>query len=123
MYISPAWGDALLKPIVTKFGNSLYLTEVLNRSKCGVDWFGSFSSGEVQHLHFAKGTSGPYHSSATAFARDQEYENVDEFEIRHVELSLHDQEVTRTDELFVITVSKIINTNAEVTSDKELMRS
>jgi len=45
----------------------------INRSKFGVDWFGSFSSGEVQNLHFAIGTtSGLYHCSATALARDQE---------------------------------------------------
>jgi len=43
----------------------------INRSKFGVDWFGSFSSGEVQKLHFAMGTtSGPFHCSATALARD-----------------------------------------------------
>jgi len=50
VYISPTWGDAPLEPIANKFGNSLYLTEVINRSKFGVDWFSSFSSGQVQNL-------------------------------------------------------------------------
>jgi len=69
VYISPTWGDAPLKLIATKLGNSLYLTELINRSKCGVDWFSS--SGEVQNLRFAIGTtSGPYHCSAAALARD-----------------------------------------------------
>jgi len=49
MYISPTWGDVPLEPIATKFGNSLYLTEIINRSKFGVDWLGSFGSGEVQN--------------------------------------------------------------------------
>jgi len=70
VYISPTWGDASLKPIATH-DNSLYLTEVINRSKFGVDWFSSFGSGEVQNLRFAIGTtSGPYHCSAAALARD-----------------------------------------------------
>jgi len=70
-YVSPTWGDAPLEPIATKFGNSLYLTEVINRLKCGVDWFSSFGSGEVQKFRFAIAiTSGPYHSSAAALARD-----------------------------------------------------
>jgi len=71
VYISPTWGDAPLEPITTKFSNSLYLTKVINRSKFGVDWFSSFGSGEVQNLMFAIGTTtGPYHCSATALARD-----------------------------------------------------
>jgi len=70
VYISPTWGDAPLAPIATKFDNSLYLTEV-NRSKFGVDWYGSFGYGEVQNLPLSTGTtSGPYHCSATALARD-----------------------------------------------------
>jgi len=48
VYISPTWGDAPLEPITTKFSSSLYVTEVINPSKFGVDWFGSFGSGEVQ---------------------------------------------------------------------------
>jgi len=36
--ISATWGDAPLEPIATKFGNSLYLTKVINRSKFDVDW-------------------------------------------------------------------------------------
>jgi len=28
-------GDAPLEPIVTKFGNSVYLTDIINRSKFG----------------------------------------------------------------------------------------
>jgi len=71
MYISPTCGDAPLEPIATKFGKSHYLTEVINRSKFGVDWFSSFGSGEIQKLMFAIGTTtGPYHCSATALARD-----------------------------------------------------
>jgi len=71
VYISPTWGDAPREPIATKFGNSLYLTEVIDRSKFGVDWFSSFGSGEVQNLRFAIGTaSGPYHCSAAALTRD-----------------------------------------------------
>jgi len=71
VYISPTWGDAPLKPISTKFGNSLHLTVVINRSKFGVDWFSSFGSREVHNLRFAIGTtSGPYHCSAAALARD-----------------------------------------------------
>jgi len=71
VYISPTWGDAPLEPIATKFGNSLYLTEVINRSKFGVDWLGNFGSGEVQNLRLPIGTtSGPYHCSPTALARD-----------------------------------------------------
>jgi len=73
-YISRTWRDARLEPIVTKFGNSFYLAEVINRSKFGVDWLGSFSSGKVPNLHFAIGTtSGPYHCRATALARDWLY--------------------------------------------------
>jgi len=54
-----------------KFGNFLYLTEVINRSKFGVDWYGSFGSGEVQNVPFPTGkTSAPYHCSANVFARD-----------------------------------------------------
>jgi len=48
VYISPTLGDALLEPIATTFCNSLYLTDVINRSKFGIDWYGSFGSGEVQ---------------------------------------------------------------------------
>jgi len=71
VYISRTWGDAPLKPIATEFGNSLYITEVINRSKFGVDWFSRFGSGEVQNLTFAIGTTtGPYHCSAAALARD-----------------------------------------------------
>jgi len=71
VFISPTWGDAPLEPIATKFGSSLYLTEVINRLKFGVDWFSSFGSGEVHKLMFAIGTTtGPYHCSATALARD-----------------------------------------------------
>jgi len=71
VYISPAWGDAPLEPIATKFGNSFYLTKVINRSKFGVDWFSSFGSGDLQNLMFAIGTtSGPSHCSATALASD-----------------------------------------------------
>jgi len=71
VYISPTWGDAPLQPIATKFGNSLHLTKAINRSKFGVDWFSSFGSGEVHNLAFAIGTTtGPYHCSATALARD-----------------------------------------------------
>jgi len=71
VYISLTWGDAPLEPIATKFGNSLYLTEVISRSKSGVDWYGSFGSGEVHNLPFPiETTSGPYHCSATALARD-----------------------------------------------------
>jgi len=71
VYISPTWGDASLEPTATKFGNSLYLTELSNRSKFGVDWFCSFGSGEVQNLMLAIGrTTGPYHCSAAALARD-----------------------------------------------------
>jgi len=50
---------------------SLYLTKVINLSKFGVDWFGSFGSGEAQNSPFPIGTTtGPYHCSATALARD-----------------------------------------------------
>jgi len=68
---SPTWGDAPLELIATKFANSLYLTEVINLSKCGVDWCSSFGSGEVPNLPFPIGTtSGPYHCSANALAGD-----------------------------------------------------
>jgi len=71
VYISPTWGDAPLELIATKFGNSLYLTDVINRSKFGVDWYSSLGSGEVQNVRFAIGTtSGPHHCSAAALARD-----------------------------------------------------
>jgi len=61
MYISPTWGDAPLQTIATKFGNSLYLTEVINRSQFGVDWYSSFGSGEVKNLPFPIRTiTGPY---------------------------------------------------------------
>jgi len=55
VYISPTWGDAPLEPIATKFGNSLYLTEVISRLIFGVDWFSSFGSGEAQNLMFLIG--------------------------------------------------------------------
>jgi len=38
VYISPTCGEAPLEPIATNFGNSLYLTEVINRSEFGVDY-------------------------------------------------------------------------------------
>jgi len=66
LYISPTWGDAPLTPIETKFDNSLYVSEVINRSKFGFDWYCSFGfgSGEVQTLPFPIGTiTGPYHCS------------------------------------------------------------
>jgi len=54
-----------------QIGNSIYLTEVINHSKFGVDWFSSFGSGEVQNSPFSIGTTaGPYHCSAIALARD-----------------------------------------------------
>jgi len=59
VYISPT-GDAPLERIATKFGNSLYLTEVINRSKFGVDWYGSVGSEEMQNMPFPIGTTiGP----------------------------------------------------------------
>jgi len=64
-------GRGSLEPILTKFGNSLYFTDVINRSQVGVDWFGSFGSGEVQNLPCPIGTiTGPYHCSAAALASD-----------------------------------------------------
>jgi len=69
--IYDVFGDTPLEPIATKFGNSLNLTEVINRSKFGDDWNGSFGFGVVQHLPFLIGTkTGSYHCSATALARD-----------------------------------------------------
>jgi len=57
--------------MATKFGNSLYIPEVINSLKFGVDWFSSFGSGEVQNLTFAIGTTTDhYHSSTAALARD-----------------------------------------------------
>jgi len=71
VHISLTWGDAPLEPIATKFGNSIYLTELINRSIFGVDWYRIFGSGEMQNLPFPIGTTiGPYHCSATALARD-----------------------------------------------------
>jgi len=68
--------DAALEPIANKFGNSLYLSELINRSKFGVDWFSNFGSGKVHNLMFVIGTkSGPYHCSATALARDNRIPN------------------------------------------------
>jgi len=40
-------GETPVEPIAIKYGNSLYLTEEINRSKFGVDWYSSFGSGEV----------------------------------------------------------------------------
>jgi len=72
VYISSTLGDAPLEPFVTKFGNSLYLTVVINHLKFGVDWDNSFGSGEVQILPFPIGTiTGPYHCSAAALASDK----------------------------------------------------
>jgi len=52
---------------------SIYITELINRSKFGVDWFSSFGYGEMQNLMFAIGTTtGPYHCSATVLARDSD---------------------------------------------------
>jgi len=60
-----------LESIATKFGNSLYLTGIINRLQLGADWYGSFGSAEMQNLPFPIGTtSGPYHCSATALTRD-----------------------------------------------------
>jgi len=71
VYISPTWGDAPPEPIATKFGSSLYFTDVINRSKFGIDRYGSFDSVEVHNLPFHIWTiTGPYHCSATALARD-----------------------------------------------------
>ena len=47
LYISPTWGAAPVEPIATKFGNSLNPTDVIIRSKFGIDWYSSFGSGEV----------------------------------------------------------------------------
>jgi len=72
VYILRNWGDAPPEPIATKFGISLYKTEVINISKFGVDWFSNFGSGEVQNLTFDIGTTtGPNHCSAAALARDE----------------------------------------------------
>jgi len=72
IYIPLTWGEAPVQPIWAKFGNSLYITEVINRSKFAVDWFSSFGSGEVQNSPCPIGTTttGPYHCRATALARD-----------------------------------------------------
>jgi len=60
VYISPTWGETPLEPIATTFGNSLYLTKVINRSKFGIDWYGSFGSGEMQNLPLPiRTTTGP----------------------------------------------------------------
>ena len=47
LFISAAWGAAPVKPISTKFGNSFYPTDVIIRSKFGIDWYSSFGSEEV----------------------------------------------------------------------------
>jgi len=49
-------GDAPLEPIATKFNNSFYLTYLINRSKFGIDWYGSFGSGKMQNLLVPIGT-------------------------------------------------------------------
>jgi len=60
--------------MVTKFGNSLYLNDVISRSKFGIDWYGSFGSGEVHNLPLPIGTiSGPYHCSAAVLASDEQH--------------------------------------------------
>ena len=47
MFISPTWGAAPVELITKKFENSFYLTDVIIRSKFGIDWYSSFDSGEV----------------------------------------------------------------------------
>ena len=44
LYISPTWGAAAVESIAAKFGKSLYLTDVIIRSKSGIDWYSSFGS-------------------------------------------------------------------------------
>jgi len=74
VYISPTWGEAHLELIATKFGNSLYLTEVINHSTFGVNCYRSFGSGEVQNLPFPiEAITVPYHCCATVLARDYNY--------------------------------------------------
>jgi len=71
VYNSPTWGDTPLEPIATKFGNFFHLTEVINPSQFGVDWYGSFGSGVVQNFPFPIGTrTGLYLCSAAALARE-----------------------------------------------------
>jgi len=66
VYFSPTWGDVPLEPIATAFGNSLHLSEVINRSKFGVDWYGCFGFEEVNHLPLPVGT-------ITALASDKRF--------------------------------------------------
>ena len=39
---------AFVELIATKFGNSLYLTDVIIRAKFGIDWYSGFGSGECK---------------------------------------------------------------------------
>jgi len=64
-------GRRLPEPIATKLGNSLYLIDVINLSKFGIDWYGSFVSGEVHNLPFPIGTiTGPYRCRTAVLASD-----------------------------------------------------
>ena len=57
------WKATPVELNATKFGNSLRLTDVIILSKFGIDWHGSFRSGEVQSLPPPIGTKNPpYHT-------------------------------------------------------------
>ena len=59
------WRNAPNQPIATKFGKFVFLTNIINLAKFGVDQFSNFGTGEVQTLPSPIGlTSGPYHTAA-----------------------------------------------------------
>ena len=59
------WGSAPSLLMSSKFGRHIFLANVINRAKFGVDQFSIFGTGEVQTLPSPIGlTSGPYHTAA-----------------------------------------------------------
>ena len=56
-------GAAPIEPISTNFGKSFRFTDVIMRSRViGIDWYSSFSYGEVHSSSSKKGTKNrPYH--------------------------------------------------------------
>ena len=72
LYTSPTWGAAPVEPIATKFGKSLPLTDVIIRSKFGIDWQSSFGFGEIESLPSPLGTQiCPYHMQPFGLAGDR----------------------------------------------------
>jgi hypothetical protein len=59
--VSPKWVAIPVEPIVSKFGYSLHLTNLIIQSKSGFGVSSSFGSTEVQILPYPMGTASRHH--------------------------------------------------------------